>query len=133
MDVPIQFFQSILALELAIAGALLFQIRFFEPRQSAKAGDPDRRGSWLRLLMAVVIGATVVGALDAMAHEGGSEAAIAVTIGVALSLLPILARVLPPLAMHARPGGGYSYSAVTIVGLVLYLAAVLALVLLLDR
>jgi hypothetical protein len=30
--VPIQYFQSVIAVELAVTGALLFQIRYFAPR-----------------------------------------------------------------------------------------------------
>jgi hypothetical protein len=30
VDVPVQFFQSTIAIELAVAGALLWEIRFFE-------------------------------------------------------------------------------------------------------
>jgi hypothetical protein len=37
-DVPVQYFQSIIAVELAIAGALLFQVRFFD-KDRADQGD----------------------------------------------------------------------------------------------
>ena len=97
MDVPVQYYQSIIAIELALAGALLFQIRFFVPREEAeRAGErlPDPR---IRLVMAVIIGATVFGSLAAMLHDAPKPAAIAVTVGLVVSLLPILLRVLPPL------------------------------------
>jgi hypothetical protein len=94
-DVPVQFYQSVIAAELAVAGALLFQIRFFAPRDIA---DGNRRlpGPWLRLAMAVVLGATIFGSLYAMKH-GGRAADEAIIVGLAISLLPILLRVLPPL------------------------------------
>jgi hypothetical protein len=70
--VPVQFFQSIIAIEVAIAGALLFQVRYFEPRLSAVEYDylPDPR--W-RLVIAVVLAATVFGALDGIANHGASR------------------------------------------------------------
>jgi hypothetical protein len=34
VEVPVQFFQSVIAIELAVAGALLWQIRYFEPTSS---------------------------------------------------------------------------------------------------
>jgi predicted membrane channel-forming protein YqfA (hemolysin III family) len=110
----------------------LFQIRYFEPRQSdtEKRDLPDPR---LRLLVAVILGATVFGSLDAILHRGGREVAIAVVIGVALSVLPILTRVLPPLVGEALPDGRRSTSAVTATGLVLYVVAVIGLVVVLNR
>jgi hypothetical protein len=102
VEVPVQFFQSTIAIELAVTGALLFQIRSFEPRRGA-AEDRDLPDPRPRLLMAVILGATVFGSLDAIVHHGGMDAAIAVTVGVALSVLPILARVLPPLVGEAHP------------------------------
>jgi hypothetical protein len=130
MDVPIQFYQSIIAIELAVAGALLFQIRFFVPRgETEREGEhlPDPR---LRLVMAVIIGATVFGSLEAMLHEGGRPAAVAVTVGLAVSMLPILLRVLPPLGSHDRSEERDSNVAVTVVGLVLYLVVTAGVVIL---
>ena len=73
MDVPVQYFQSVIAIELAVAGALLWQIRYFESSTARREGDslPDAR---LRIALA----------------------AQAVTVGLAVSVLPILLRVLPP-------------------------------------
>ena len=66
MEVPVQYFQSIIALQIAIAGALLWQIRFFDSGDShdkaRNASLPDPR---LRLLMALLITANVFGALEA--------------------------------------------------------------------
>ena len=89
MDVPVQFFQSIIAIEVAIAGALLFQVRYFELRRADVVDDylPDPR--W-RLVIAVVLAATVFGALDGIANGGGQQMAIFVTVGVAISAIPIL-------------------------------------------
>jgi hypothetical protein len=68
-----------------------------------------------------------------MAHGGGSTAARGVTIGLALSILPILLRVLPPLAMKTQTEDGLAYSWVTAVGLVVYVVAVAVTVVLIDR
>lgn len=132
VEVPVQFFQSTIAIELAVAGALLFQIRYFEPRgaDTEKRELPDPR---LRLLVAVILGATVFGSLDGIVHRGGRDVAIAVTVGVALSVLPILTRVLPQLVGDAHPDGRRSISAVTAAGLLLYAAAVAGLVVVLNR
>jgi hypothetical protein len=32
VDVPVQYFQSVIAIELAVTGALLWQIRFFDSK-----------------------------------------------------------------------------------------------------
>jgi hypothetical protein len=120
VDVPVQDYQSVIAIELATAGALLFQIRFFVPRgETERHGEhlPDPR---LRLLMAVIIGATVFGSLAGILHEADRPAAVAVTIGLALSILPILLRALPPLTRHA--GADEPDPAVTIIGLVGYIS-----------
>ena len=121
MEVPVQYYQSIIAIELATAGALLFQIRFFVPRGTERGGEylPDPR---LRLLMAVIIGMTLFGSLAGIRHEAERPAAVAVTIGLALSILPILLRVLPPLRRPAGSDEGDPAFAVTIIGLVLYVA-----------
>src|SRR5262245_66642045 len=97
MEVPVQFFQSVIAIELAITGALLFQIRYFEPRQAAE-GERALPSPWIRLGMAVVLAATVYGSLYAISTGGQRTAAIAVTIGLAVSALPVLLAVRPPLA-----------------------------------
>jgi hypothetical protein len=120
VGVPVQFFQSTIAIELAVAGALLWEIRYFE-RDSAGERDrqqlPDAR---LQLLFALVLGATLFGSLWAIADEGKALAATLVTIGVAVSLLPVLIRVLPPLARDARTSERDARYAVTVVGLILY-------------
>jgi hypothetical protein len=76
------------AIELAVAGALLWEIRYFE-RDSAGELDqlPDAR---LQLLFALVLGATLFGSLWAIAEEGEALAASLVTVRVAVSLLPVL-------------------------------------------
>jgi hypothetical protein len=124
--VPIQYFQSVIAVELAVTGALLFQIRYFAPR-GTETGDqkelPDPR---LRLAFAVILGATLFGSLAAMLHGGDKVAAAAVMVGLAVSILPILLRVLPPLRREARSHEPPWNVAVTIVGALLYVALVLA-------
>ena len=124
MDVPVQFFQSTIAIELAVAGALLWEIRYFE-RGTAAARDsqraPDPR---LQLFFALVTGATVFGSLWAIADEGKALAATLVTTGVAISLLPVLIRVLPPLARDARTSERDPDYVVTVAGLSVYVVVV---------
>jgi hypothetical protein len=128
VDVPVQFFQSTLAVELAVTGALLWEIRFFD-REGRAARDaaqlPEPR---LQLFFALVIGATVFGSLWAIADEGQSLAATLVTAGVAVSALPILIRVLPPLAKDAHTSERDPDYAVTVAGLVAYVAVVIGVI-----
>jgi hypothetical protein len=126
VDVPVQFFQSVIAVEVAITGALLFQIRYFERPEVAESGR-DTPAPWPRLVVAVILGATVFGSLYAIATGGQRFEAIAVTVGLALSVLPILLRVLPPLS---SPGAD---TAVTRVGLAFYAVAVIGLIALLNE
>ena len=80
MDVPVQFFQTVVAVELAVTGGLLYQIRFFDHRRP----DPDDASAaapWFRLLMAAVLLATLFGSLYAIRHGGQRTAAVLVTIG----------------------------------------------------
>ena len=81
--------------------------------------------------MALVLGATVFGSLWAMVDEGDSRwPAVAVTVGLAISLVPILLRVLPPLAKDAATSErdpGY-----TVAGLLLYVLVVASFLVLLD-
>ena len=60
MGVPVQYFQSVIAMELAVAGALLWQMRFFEANTARRESDhlPDAR---LRVGLALVLGATLFG------------------------------------------------------------------------
>jgi len=131
MDVPVQFFQSVIGIELAVAGALLWQMRYFEKDETKRDGErlPDSR---LRLGLAVVLGTTLFGSLWAIADEGPKWAAVAVTVGVAISLVPILLRVLPPLARDAKSAKRDPDHAVTILGLALYVAVVAGFLVLLD-
>jgi hypothetical protein len=120
VDVPVQFFQSTIAIELAVAGALLWEIRYFE-RGNAAGRDrqqlPDAR---LQLFFALVLGATLFGSLWAIADEGDALAATLVTTGVAISILPVMIRVLLPLAREARATGRDSTHAFTAIGLFVY-------------
>jgi hypothetical protein len=132
VDVPVQYFQSVIAIELAVAGALLWQMRYFEsPDADRRDGErlPDSR---LRLGLVVVLGFTLFGSLWAMADEGPKWAALAVTVGLAISLTPILLRVLPPLARDAGTNERDPEYAVTVLGLVLYVLAIAGVLVLLD-
>jgi hypothetical protein len=132
VDVPVQFFQSVIAIELAVTGALLWQMRFFESRSSARRDGERLPDSRLRLGLALVLGATLFGSLWAIADEGPRWAALAVTVGLAVSLIPIFLRVLPPLAKDASTNQRDPDYAVTILGLVLYVAVVAGFLVLLD-
>jgi hypothetical protein len=131
MDVPVQYFQSVIAVELAVAGALLWQIRFFEPRDAPQRDGESLPSARLRLGLALVLGSTVFGSLWAMADEGPRWAAFAVTVGLAISTIPIVLRVLRPLA-RTRTGERSHNDAVTIVGLLAYTAIVAGFLVLLD-
>jgi hypothetical protein len=129
MEVPVQFFQSVIAIELAVAGALLWQVRFFESSSRGERDLPDPR---LRLVLALVLGATLFGSLWALANEGGTREAIGVTAGLAVSVLPILLRVLPPLARDVATQDRDPNYAVTVVGLLLYIILVAGVITLLS-
>lgn len=90
---------------------------------------PDPR---LRLGLAIALGATLFGSLWAMADEGPKWAALAVTVGVAVSITPILLRVLPPLAKDAKTNKRDPDHAVTVVALLSYVAVVAGFLVLLD-
>jgi hypothetical protein len=128
--VPIQYFQSVIAVELAVTGALLFQIRYFAPRGSEQEYQRDLPDPRLRLAFAVVLGATLFGSLLAMLHGGDEVAAAAVMIGLAVSILPILFRVLPPLRREAGMHEPRWDVAVTIVGALLYAVLVVGVLIL---
>jgi hypothetical protein len=72
------------------------------------------------------------GSLWAMADEGPRWAALAVTVGLAVSLVPILLRVLPPLAKDAATNERDPNHAVTVVGLPLYVVIVAGFLVLLH-
>ena len=131
MDVPVQFFQTTIAIELAVAGALLWEIRYFE-RGTAEGEAKKLPDARLQLFFALVLAATVFGSLWAIADQGEALAATLVTTGVAISLLPILIRVLPPLARDARTSEHNSNSAVTFVGLSVYALVVSSVIALIN-
>jgi hypothetical protein len=132
VDVPVQYFQSVIAIELAVAGALLWQMRFFESSRTGRPVDKQLPDARLRVGLALVLGATLFGSLWAMADEGPKWAAVAVTIGLSVSLVPILLRVLPPLARDAATNERDPNYLVTVVGLLLYIAVVAGSLVLLD-
>jgi len=132
VDVPPQFFQSVIAIELAVTGALLWQMRFFESRPGTRREGEALPDARLRLALAVVLGTTLFGSLWAIADEGPKWAALVVTIGLAVSMIPILLRVLPPLAKDAATNERDPESAVTVLGLILYVAVVAGVLVLLD-
>jgi hypothetical protein len=132
VDVPVQFFQSAIGIELAVAGALLWQMHYFESRDAKRPGSVDLPDARLRLGLAIVLGTTLFGSLWAIADEGPKWAAIFVTIGIAISLIPIGLRILPPLTKDAATNERDPGYVVTLVGLVLYVAVVAGFLVLLD-
>ena len=126
MDVPVQYFQSVIALETAITGVLLFQIRFFATGKDApEASDVHPR---LRVLLLAVLTATIFGSLEAIREGWGRWSAVLVTVGLAFSVLPILLRVLPPLHRDARTQQRHPHYWITVLGLVLYALIVVLIV-----
>ena len=132
MDVPVQFFQSVIAIELAVAGALLWQIHFFAPRDATRRETEPLPDARLRLGLALVLGTTLFGSLWAIADEGPKWAALAVTVGLAISLVPIGLRVLPPLAKDARTNKRDPDYTITVAGLIVYVAVVAGVLVLID-
>jgi hypothetical protein len=127
--VPVQFFQSVIAVELAIVGALLWQIRFFDKEDNQ--AETSRRDPRLQLLLLVVLTAILFGSLEALREGGGQLAAVLLTVGLAVSLLPILLRVLRPVRRDATMEPRDSQLWVTLLGLILF-AAVVALLMLIG-
>ena len=72
------------------------------------------------------------GSLWGMANEGETFAAIGVTVGLAVSVLRILLRVLPPLVRDAATHERDPHYAVTVIGLLLYVVFVVGVVALLS-
>jgi hypothetical protein len=125
--VPVQFFQSVIAIELAIVGALLWQIHFFDKQDTpAETSRPDPR---LQLLLLLLLTATLFGALEALREGGGKLAAVLLTVGLAVSLLPILLRVLRPVRRDAITKPRDPQLWVTLLGLILFAAIVVLLLL----
>ena len=125
--VPVQFFQSVIAVELAIVGALLWQIRFFDKEDTQ--AETSRRDPRLQLLLLVVLTAILFGSLEALREGGGQVAAVLLTVGLAVSLLPILLRVLRPVRRDATTQPRNPQLWVTLVGLILFAAVVVLLIL----
>lgn len=126
MSVPVQYFQSIIALETAVTGVLLFQIRFFDASKDApRESGVDPR---LRVLLLIVLTATIFGSLEAIREGGGRWSAVLVTVGLSVSLLPIVLRVLPPLQRDVLTHQRHPRYWITVVGLVFYAAIVLLIV-----
>lgn len=125
--VPVQFFQSVIAVELAIVGALLWQIRFFDKEDTQ--AETSRKDPRLQLLLLVVLTAILFGSLEALREGGGQLAAVLLTVGLAVSLLPILLRVLRPVRRDATLQPRDSQLWVTVLGLILFAAVVVLLML----
>jgi hypothetical protein len=126
VDVPVQYFQSVIALETAVTGVLLFQIQFFATSMDTpQESDVDPR---LRVLLLLVLTATVFGSLEAIREGWGRWSAVLVTVGLAVSVLPIVLRVLPPLQRDARTQQRHPHYWITVLALALYAVIVVLVV-----
>jgi hypothetical protein len=130
VEVPVQYFQSVIAVETAVTGVLLFQIRFFAtnndaPKDAPQASEADPR---LRVLLLTVLTATIFGSLEAIREGRGRWSAVLVTVGLAVSVLPILLRVLPPLHRDARTQQRYPHYWITVLGLAVYVLILVVIV-----
>jgi len=67
-----------------------------------------------------------------MLHGGDMTAAAALLIGLAVSILPILLRVLPPLRRDLRTDEQGRYVLVTVVGVIVYVVLVAAAITLVE-
>jgi hypothetical protein len=132
VSAPPQYFQSIIALELAVTGALLWQIRYFEHEPASAVGVRALPHPFVRALVAIVLLGTVLGSLLGILHEGGKAVAVAVGIGFVVSLLPVLLRVLPPLTQDGGTRGRDPNYVVPILGLLVYVLIAFVFVLLLG-
>src|SRR4029434_5208445 len=83
----------------------------------------------LQLLLLVVLTATLCGSLEALRAGGGQLAAVLLTVGLAVSLLPILLRVLRPVRRDATTQPRDPQLWVTLLGLILFAAVVVFLML----
>lgn len=123
--VPVQYYQSVIAILLAVTGALLFRVRFFDPENTQPGSEVDPR---LRLTMVVVLIATLFVSLEAMRQGWGSLAAALVTTGLAVGMLPIVLRVLPPLTRDIETQKRDPHLWVGVLGLIVYGAIVAIIV-----
>ena len=81
--------------------------------------------------MLVVLTATIFASLEAIREGGGRWVAVLVTVGLAVSMLPILLRVLPPLRRDVDTQQRDPHFWITVLGLVLY-ASIVALIVSID-
>ena len=83
----------------------------------------------MQLLLLVVLTAILFGSLEALREGGGQVAAVLLTVGLAVSLLPILLRVLRPVRRDATMQPRDPQLGVTVLGLILFAAVVVLLML----
>jgi hypothetical protein len=107
-------------------------MRFFESTDATRRDRERLPDPHLRLGLALVLGATLFGSLWAIANEGPKWAALVVTVGLAVSFIPILLSVLPPLAKDAAAGERDPDYAITVLGLVSHVTVVAGVLVLID-
>jgi hypothetical protein len=77
----------VIAIQLAVIGALLFQIRYFSAGERTRVADERLPGATLRVAVAVLLGGTLFGSLLAMLHGGDRTAAAGLLIGLAVPIV----------------------------------------------
>ncbi len=116
MEVPVQYFQSIIALELAVTGALLWQIHYFDREPEAEVRGRALPHPLVRGVVALVLLGTILGSLLGIVY-GDRWIAILVGAGFMVSLLPMILRVLPALGPVERTREHQRTTVMTVVGL----------------
>jgi hypothetical protein len=97
-------------------------MHFFEREQTRT--EIPRTDPRLLLLLLAVLTATVFGSLEALREGGGRLAAVLLTVGLAVSLSPILLRVLRPIRRDATTQQRDPQLWVTLLGLILFAGVV---------
>jgi len=97
-DVPVQYFQSVITTEVAVIGAVLWQIRYFEPRDPARRDGERLRDPRLRLGLGSPGRVSARRRSNAAPAPGRSARSRAGQLGLAQRLLRVAAQL-------ARVGG----------------------------
>jgi hypothetical protein len=103
-------------------------LRHQQGRTQRHAASVRGRSARLRVLLLAILTATIFGSLEAIREGWGRWSAVLVTVGLAVSVLPILLRVLPPLHRDAQTQQRHPHYWITVLGLVLYAVIVVLIV-----
>ena len=123
-----------IAIRLAATGGVLFQVRYFSPREGTGREDVRVTSATLRPAIAIVLGAPVFGSLLAIPHGGDGTAAAALLVGVSVSILPFRSCCGSCRRSGATcgPTNKGRYVLVTVVGVIVYVVLVAAAITLVD-